>query len=346
MPDPTPPLIVTGDEQLLDDALRWCAAAGAIPDLAHDVASARRSWRHAAVVLVGDDLAEVMSRADLPRRDDVVVVARDPADLWPAAVALGAVAVCRPHEEDRVLELISSALEGGGEACVVSLVGGCGGVGTSTLAASLALAGGRRGLSTLLLDADPSGGGLELLMGAERVDGLRWHDFGASRDRLSAGSLADVLPVHRDVATLSWRPTERGPLPGSMPSVLTAAMRGFDLVVADVPRHLDVHASDVVGRSVLSLLLVPEEICGIAAARQTLEQMRDCAPAVALVTVARPGGVGPAAVSEALELPVLVRHRHDRRVRGAIDRGHGPGRSRAGRRTSARVLDTLGLEPS
>ena len=53
----------------------------------------------------------------------------------------------------------------------------------------------------------------------------------------------------------------------------------------------------------------------------------------------------PVPVEDALEMPVLARIRPDRRVRGVIDRGHGPGRSRSLRRTAATVLDALGLEP-
>jgi secretion/DNA translocation related CpaE-like protein len=345
MTDPTAPLIVTSDERLLDDALRWCAAAGAIPDLAHDVTAARRGWRQAAAVIVGEDLAAALSRAELVRRDHVVLVAREPAQWWPVAIALGVDAVCAPHEEDRVLESLSSALDGGGEAAVVSVVGGSGGVGASTFAVSLGLAAHRRGLRPLVLDADALGGGVELVIGAERTDGLRWHDFAATRGRLNAGSLADVLPTHRGVATLSWRATHRGELPDAVGSVLTAAVRGFDVVVADVPRHLGDHGPEIVGRSVLSVVLVPEEVCAVAAARQVVGRLRDLAPSVAVVSVHRPGGIGPAAVAEAVDAPVVARLRPDRRVRGGVDRGHGPGRSRSGRRAAGAVLDALGLEP-
>lgn len=343
MTDVAAPLVATADEQILDDALRWCAAVGAIPDLAHDVTSARRVWRQASVVIVGEDLAEPLSRAELTRRDHVAIVAHEPAAWWATAVGLGATAVCSVRDEERVLEVLAAALDGRDEGCVVSIVGGSGGVGASTLAVALALAARRRGLRPLLFDADPLGGGLELVLGAERAEGLRWHDLGTTRGRLSAGSLADVLPVHHGVSVLSWTRGSRSPLPDSVPSVLTAAVRGFDLLVADVPRHLDAHGVDIAGRSLLTLLVVAEEIAAVSAARQVLARVREVSPAVALVTVSRQGGIGHLAVADALEVPVLVRHRHDRRIRGAVDRGLGPGRSRSARRTSGVVLDTLGL---
>lgn len=344
MPDLAAPLIATADELLLDDALRWCAAVGAVPEVAPDLTATRRSWRQASLVIVGEDLAGELARAVLPRREHVVLLVREPSQWWPDAVALGAVAVCGPHEEERILEALSAALDGRGEACLVSMVGGSGGVGASTLAVALGIAAQRRGLRSLLFDADPLGGGLELLMGAEGAEGLRWHDFDATRGRLSAGSLADVLPVHRGVSTLSWGPAGTAVLPAAVPSVLTAAVRGFDLVVADVPRHLDGFGVDIVGRSVLSVLVVAEDICGVGAARHVLDRLQQVASSIVVVTVGRPGGIGPAAVSDALGLPVLARHRVDRRIRPAVDRGLGPRRSRSARRTATALLDTLGLE--
>jgi len=344
MPDVDLPLIATSDEHLLDDALRWCAAVGVTPEVAADVTAVRRSWRHASFVLVGGDLVEGLTRAGLPRRDHVLLVATDPARWWANAVKLGVVGVYEPADEHSILESLASALDGRGEACLVSVVGGSGGVGTSTLAAALALAGSDRGLRSLLLDADPLGGGLDLVLGAEHADGLRWTDLESTRGRLNAGSLADVLPIHRRLATLSWGRETQTALPQSVPTVLTAAVRGFDLVVADVPRHLDAHGPEILGRSVLTIVVVAEEICAVGAAQHVLARVADCASSIAVVTVSRPGGIGPGAVADALGRPVLARHRHDSRLRGSIERGYGPGTSRAARRTSSIVLDALGLE--
>jgi secretion/DNA translocation related CpaE-like protein len=198
-------------------------------------------------------------------------------------------------------------------------------------------------LRSLLFDADPLSGGLDLVLGSERAEGVRWRDLDSTRGRLSAGSLTDVLPVHSGIATLSWDRTPDASLPDSVPSVLTAAVRGFDLVVADVPRHVDPHGVDILGRSVLTVLVVAEEICAVGAARHVLTRLERCASSVVVVSVSRPGGIGPTAVADALGHPVHTRHRFDRRIRGSVDRGHGPGTSRAARRTSAALLDVLGL---
>ncbi len=55
------PLIVTEDEELLDDLLRLCAAAGTEPEVCHGVPDRRGGWESAPLVLVGDD-AEAVRR--------------------------------------------------------------------------------------------------------------------------------------------------------------------------------------------------------------------------------------------------------------------------------------------
>jgi secretion/DNA translocation related CpaE-like protein len=338
------PLVATADERVLDDALRWCAAVGCTPEVVTDVAAARRSWRAAPVVVVGDDLAPELVHAQLPRRDHVLLLARSRDDAWPLAVALGAVAVVTGDDEVRALDALTLALDGRGEACLVSVVGGAGGAGASTVAASLALAGAARGLNALLLDADPLGGGLELLVGTESLDGLRWHDLGVADGPVAAESLVDVLPSRERLAVLSWGRDGPDDVPQALGGVLGAAMRGFDLVVADVPRHLDAAGRDIVGRSVLTVVVVPEDVRAIGSARRVLARLRSHTSALAIVTAARPGGLGRDAVADGLRRPVIARLRTDRHIRSAVDHGHGPGRSRAARDVATTVLDLLGLE--
>jgi len=347
MDEPTP-LLVTADELFLDDALRWCAAVGVVADVAPDLTAARRAWRQASLVLVGGDLAPELATAGLTRREHVLVVADEPAGLWREGVALGALGVFdRRRDEQSVLEAMAVALDGRGEACLVSVVAGSGGAGASTLAAGVALAGAGRGLTSLLLDADPLGGGLDLVLGTEHDEGMRWRDLDGARGRLGAGALHEALPARAGVATLSWdrAPTPRLPADATS-TVLTAALHGFDLVVADVPRHLDPASVEVVGRSVLTVLVVVEEVRALGAARHVLDGLRRCAGPVALVTRARAGGIGHRVIAETLGLPVLARLRPDRRLRAAVDHGRGPSRSRAVRRTATAVLDTLGLGAS
>jgi len=339
------PLIVTADDTLLDEALRLCAAVGATPVVARDITAARRSWKEAPAVLVCADLAAALARSEPPRRDGVVVIGHDTTGVWPSAVALGAECVCEvPHDQDTVIEALANALEGNGEACVVTIMGGCGGAGATTLAASLVLAGARRGFASLLLDADPLGGGIDLVLGHENVEGMRWRDLDRTQGRVSGESLRQVLPSKAGVSTLSW---DRGdPVdvhPSSVHAVLAAAARAYDLVAADVPREFNEVTEEILGRSVLTVLLVPEDIHALSASGRVLAQLQRHTGNIVLLTRARRGGIGSSVVSEALGLPVLGRVRHERPLGANLDAGEGPGRSRTLRAGCHRILDTLGM---
>ncbi len=339
------PLIATSDDRMLDDALRWCAAVGCTPEVAPGITAIRRSWRAAPVVVVGDDLAPELVRAQLPRRDHVLLLARSRDEAtFPMAIALGAVDVVTGDHEARALDALTIALDGRGEACLVSVMGGVGGAGASTLAAARALAGADRGLQSLLLDADPLGGGLELVLGTEAVDGLRWHDLGDADGPVAAESLAEVLPRRDGLATLSWGRDGPDEVPAALGGVLAAAVRGFDLVVADVPRHLEPAGAELVTRSVLTVVVVPEEVRAVGSTRRVLERLEPHTSSVAVVSAARSGGIGRQAVAEGLGRPVVARFRHDRHLRTVVDHGHGPGKSRPARGVATAVLDLLGLD--
>ena len=85
---PVRPLLVTADAELLDDVLRLSAAAGVAVEVAADLVSARASWVHAPIVLVGDDVSVGLARHPMRRRTDVVVVSRDldDASIWERAM--------------------------------------------------------------------------------------------------------------------------------------------------------------------------------------------------------------------------------------------------------------------
>lgn len=344
MDDVPAPLVATADDELAEQALRWCAAVAATPRLVPDVGGVRRGWRTAPVVLVGADLAPALGQAGLPRRDHVLLLAGPGHDAWPLAVGIGAVDVLTAAEESRALEALTLALDGRDEGCLVAVVGATGGAGASTFAAALGLRGVGRGLDSLLLDLDPLGGGLDLVLGAERVPGLRWQELGGTDGTVSAGSLAHVLPRRDGLATLTWSRDLPVGEPAALPAVLDAATRGFDLVVADLPRHPTASTLDVVGRAVCTVVLVPEETRALGAASALLGHLEEATSTLAVVGVARRGGIGPDLVSRGVGRPVLGRVHPDRGLRPAVEQGHGPRRSRTLRKGADVVLDLLGLE--
>ncbi|MBO8197839.1 septum formation initiator [Streptomyces smyrnaeus] len=379
-------LIVTEDEELLDDLLRLCAAAGTEPQVAHGGPTSRAgwaawsgaaSWERAPLVLVGDDCAGATGFGDapgpghapgpahtsapgdapgsgrdgtasaggaVPRRPGVLLVGRDWDDpgVWERGVRVGAESVVLlPDAENWLTGRIADALEGVGQAALtVGVVGGRGGAGASTLACALALTAARAGERTTLIDADPLGGGLDILLGAERTQGMRWPDFVESRGRVGGAALAESLPRSHDLSVLSWDRSDCALVPAdAMKSVLSAARRHGGVVVVDLPRQVDETVAEALVQLDLGLAVVPAELRAVAAAHRVAARtqlvVRD------LRAVVRPpggpqearghgSGLDDAEVAGLLGLPLAGELPWERGLLEDIDRGRPPGSAKGG----------------
>ncbi|MFC9971783.1 septum site-determining protein Ssd [Spirillospora sp. NPDC127200] len=313
-------MIVTTDPALADDLLRLAAAAAVRADLAQSAAQARTGWYSRPLVLVGPDLAGDIAAEGLPRRPGVVLVAGPdaPPDVHRLALEAGAqdLAVL-PAEEPWLIDALATAAEPPGRAMTVCFRGAMGGVGTSVLAATFALTAARAGLRTLLVDGDPAGGGLDLLLGVEDAEGARWPEFAERRGRLSPATLRDALPRLDELAVLSWR--QGVPVPVSEEGVLTvlgAASRGFDLVVVDVPKNAGTIGGAALRTADVGFLVVPHEIRPIVAA----SSLRDAPADLRLiVTGPSPGGLTSEVAVQALDLPLAGVLERDRRIPAALE---------------------------
>ncbi|MCX9191408.1 hypothetical protein C3Y87_08270 [Carbonactinospora thermoautotrophica] len=332
--EPARPLVVTADRALLDDVLRLAAAAAVEPDVAHDVSQARKRWAAASVVVVGDDLCEALAEAALPRRDNVVLIGSDldDGDIWRRAVRLGAGDVIfLPDSERWLVERFADSLEGNArDAVTVCVLGGRGGAGASTLAAALAVTSARQGRRTLLLDGDPLGGGIDLLLGCEDLHGLRWPDLAAARGRLSGAALRDALPQSGGLTVLAW---DRGDITSipveSMQAVLAAAQRGNDLVVVDLPRYLDAAAEEALSRATVTLLVVPAEVRATAAAARVLGMARMITEDIRVVVRGpAPARLPADVVATTVGAPLAGEMRPEPGLAAALERGDPPGRRR------------------
>lgn len=331
------PLLVTADDHVIDDLLRLAAAAGVEADVVADVAAARARWLAPPIVVVGDDQAERLLALDPPRRPGVLVVCPGHPETatWRRAVGLGAEHVVElAAGEAWLVECFADVADGGApdQAILVGVVGGRGGAGASVLASALAVCAARRKLSTMLVDADPFGGGLDLVLGAEHSGGLRWPDLADTRGRIGGPTLRDHLPDPHGLTVLSWDRGGMLSVPAeAVRAVVTAAQRSWDLVVVDLPRRCDPATEEIVGRCHRILLVVPAEVRAVAAAGRVAAGLGVVASGISvIVRKPAPSSLRPADISAALGLPVAAELDPEPGLAEALERGEPPARSGRG----------------
>lgn len=331
------PLLITADPLLLEDLLRLADLAGAQMQVQMDVGADAAAWESAPLVLLGTDAAEGVVHRGLPRRAGVVLVGRDlnDANVWHLAISTGAEHVTvLPDADDWLLDRLAQATVRRRRTPVVCVVGGRGSAGASTLAAALGVAAARLGRRCTLLDADPLGGGLDLLLGVEELEGLRWLDLLGEHATHSPEKLHRALPVvpthgRGELRLLSadraTRPTDPAISTGAMRAVLSAASGCCDLVVVDLPRNPGPAAREALGAGGPVLLVVPAELRATVAAGRVVNELGPDLDLQVVVRGPAPSGLTPAMIAAGLGLPLAGRVRVDRRLAAEAERGTPPG---------------------
>ena len=344
---------MVSDPDLLDSVLRLAAAAGCEMQRVVDPAQARLSWGAPPVVVLDDDAAHRCAEAGLPRRDGVLVVVRGepPPQAWQHAVAVGAAhVVALPDAEAWLVRALAEAMEAvaGGHhtGAAVAVVGGCGGAGASVLAAALAVTAVRQGGRALLVDCDPLGGGLDLVLGAEDVAGLRWPDVDVGNGHVPAAAWHAALPAPPvpgrsvgELALLSCDRSPRGPTAAAVAAVLQAGRRAGETVVCDLPRYPTEAAVTALGAVDLTLLVVPADIRASAAAARVAALLAEHGSSAQLVVRGpSPGGIDATEIARALDLPLLAAMRPEPGLSRAVESGRAPGRPRGPLACAARTV--------
>ncbi|MFI5494337.1 septum site-determining protein Ssd [Actinoplanes sp. NPDC051859] len=349
---------MTGDQDLLDDLLRLAAAGGAEVDVAPDPVAARVRFPHAPLIVIGADQAKACLRARLPRRPQVVVVGHEPIApaAWDAAEPLGAAHVAllptaEPWLVDRFAACTGTRPAPHGQ--VLAVLGGRGGAGASTLAGGLAVTAVRAKLRTLLLDADPLGGGLDLVLGWEQTAGLRWPALTEAGTHIDPSALFKALPHHGDLVLLSFArdsPPE-SPLASGQPHswsvpadvmsvTIQAARATTDLTVVDLPRHLDDAAAVALGAADRAILVVPAELRATAAASRVAATAKAHCPDLSVVVRGpAPGRLKAREIARSLGLPLAGSLRPEPAVCQNMEKGEPP--TAAGRGPLAELCQHL-----
>ena len=208
---------------------------------------------------------------------------------------------------------------------VLVVVGARGGAGASSLAVALAQSSAHAGKQVVLLDADELGGGIDLVLGAESQRGVQWSDLAAVDGELPSRALFDALAVHRGVHFLSCsREGDTSIAPELMVRVIHALRESCDLIVLDSPRRDDCLLSVLATVQCEVLIMVPNEVRAVAAARAWLSRCAGFTGPIRSVVVELPtGGLSVRATKKPLGISSVGTVRYCLATAQELDRGSG-----------------------
>ncbi|ORA74538.1 hypothetical protein BST25_09565 [Mycobacterium heidelbergense] len=330
-------LAVLTDPELRDELDRVAAAVGARVVHAGAGAVSRKTWSAAAAVVLDEAAADRCGKAALPRRAHVslLTVAEPATATWSSAVAVGAQHVLRLPGQER--ELIRALAEAGESARddeprgdVVAVIGGCGGAGASLLAVALAQA----AAEALLVDLDPWGGGIDLLVGSETAPGLRWPDLALQGGRLNWSAVREALPRHRGISLLSGTRRDYELEGAPVEAVVDAGRRGGATVICDLPRRLTEATQTALDAADLVVVAGRCAVRACAATAAMVPVLAAINPNLGLVVRGpSPGGLRAAEVADITGLPLLASIKAQPQLAQQLERGG----LRLGRRSGVAV---------
>jgi len=301
-------LIVLADAELADGAERVLAAVGL--GVVRAYTPSRTMWPTATAVIVDEDGARRCLRAGMGRRDGVFLVASgEPSvSVWSVAIDIGAQLVCvLPAQEAELVRHLSEVAEMGRAAPrpgrVIAVTAGRGGGGASVFAAALAQCDGE----ALLVDLDPCGGGVDLLLGVESAPGLRWPELSVASGRLTWRAVREVLPQQRGVSMLSCTRVYHEITAEAAATIIDAGRRGGATVICDVPRQLNSSGLGVVESADLVVVVTSCDVRGAAATAAVTGVLRRANPNIGLVVRGpAPGGLRPEELVDVAAVPLLA----------------------------------------
>jgi secretion/DNA translocation related CpaE-like protein len=339
---------VTRDPDLADRLHRLAAAVGVPLQVAGRVEDVSGPLTARPGLLADGPAADELLRLPAGPRPRAVLIGADPPpdSLWRQAVALRAERVLAlPGDDDQVMEWLLDLTDAPrAAATVLGVVGGRGGAGASTLAAALAKTAARTPAThVFLVDLDPLGGGLELVLGCEDAPGLRWPQVASTRGRISPSALWDALPHEDGVALLSWpREVTTDVEAHVVPGLMDSMRRGADLVIVDLARHPGNAVRAALPAVDTVLLLGTADVRGAAGTLRVLHAVRDeCSDVRLVVRVSRSPAVSPEAIADSLAVPLVGRVPAVRGMETAISQGLGPPVGGRFGRACRRLLDSL-----
>lgn len=276
----------------------------------------------------------------------LVVMGETSPETWQVAVTHKAAHVAvLPEGQSWIIEHFAAPVVA--QSYVVGVIPAIGGAGASTIASAISVHATVDTTPVLLVDLDRANAGLDIVCGAEDVEGLRWDDIGSTNGLMRGEDIQRSIPVHDGVHILSWkRDAEHLNNQISCAEVIKQLSGVFDLMVLDFGTS-EIFDADLIKRLDSAIVVVPNTVRGCASAARRIAEVKSHGVEVGLVVREIPGShLKAVEVSDSLQVPLLARMPTEQRVVEQIEQGMGPGLVNLGSFTRAitQIREALHLE--
>ena len=245
-------------------------------------------------------------------------------DTWKQAMELRATYVATiPESRDWLLENLTAPATR--KAMCVAIIPGAGGAGASTVASALAFHATSIFENICLIDCDQTNAGIDIVLGIEGQQGMRWPNFKSLGSAISATDILRGLPVCNNVSVLSTSSEE---ILLDLPEVVEIVKQlstTTDLVILDLSRTEGLSKdSELLALADLVWVVVPATVRGCASADRLVANATDNNENVELVVRSIPGAaLTPLEVAQILNIPLAGSFSTDTRIVEQIEQGFG-----------------------
>ena len=193
--------------------------------------------------------------------------------------AEGSLILDTEEEAGDILELMIAA-GATSRGTVIGLLGSHGGVGTTTIACTLAhiVSTSEPTKPIALMDCDPLSTGIEAWCGLH-TSGVNWADLSEKAGTLVPGRLAKALPTRNNLRVLSADPRAGMPTQGELPSrAITALSQSHDITFMDFPRSIASPHSDLLNWCDVLVLVTDTSPHAVSQSRRTVDFLTENLP--------------------------------------------------------------------
>jgi len=242
-------------------------------------------------------------------------------NTWKLAMRLNAEHVePLPTQSDWLVEHVVPPIHN--RAHVVAVTPVVGGAGASTVACALAGQYVTQGLKVCLVDADLAAGGLDVVMGCEQAQGMRWADIVNLKGSVAGSELFDSLVIAAGIHVVAPKRGHLDITAQDIHSLVATVATACDVVIIDTPRLADGLTEELLTLSDDVLLVVPTTVRASSLVTAIRDKLADTRCGVVVRQV--PGsGLTPIGVAQALELPLRASLPTDARIVEQVEQGLG-----------------------